>query len=159
MTILLCGVLLLLLLTPVAGKSTQSSLPICESLPEQGPDDTVSLFTAQETGRSGVVCVRVYNGMYEVIRYEGSALQLERRWFGLVWLPLTQMRLGDVFRGCKPGFLLGIERVVLPGTLSDSYLPSIYEPASSGTYRVHLRYRLPEQDIEQSVYSEEFIVP
>jgi hypothetical protein len=157
--ILLGGALLLSLLAPVAGKSTQPGLPVCESLPEQGPDNEVSLFAAREADRPGVVCVRVYNGMHDAIRYEGNALRLERRWFGLVWLPLTRIRLGDVFRGCKPVFLLGVERAVLPGKLSDSYLPSIYEPASSGTYRVRLRYRLPEQDIEQSVYSKEFTMP
>lgn len=137
----------------------QPTAPVCPSLPTHGPEQQFSVFVVPTKDRPGIVCVRVYNGMPDTIYYEGDSLRLERRWFRLLWLPPFQLSFRNRLSGCKPVYILGVDRVVRSGGQFDIYLPSVDEPTPPGTYRVRLQYRLPGQDKEQTVYSEEFAIP
>jgi hypothetical protein len=131
--------------------------PICPSLPTHGPDHQLSLFVAPTIDRPGIVCVRVYNGRPNGILYDLLSLRLERRWFGLVWSSVLHPK--DLFSECRGCGVKPVGRGVAGESFSDFFLPSLYEPVHSGTYRARFRYRVAEQKEEQTVYSENFTVP
>lgn len=144
-------------LSPDTMSAMLPMVPKCYSLPEQGPENTVAIAAKGLPRPPGMVCARVYNGTPKVSHYAPEALRLEGRWFRLVWLPYFGVR--DML-----SLILGIQSHVdfspIPsGTTRDFYLPSRHAPAVAGTYRVRLRYRVPSEEEEHTVYSEEFVLP
>lgn len=137
---------------------TLPMMPECYSLSEQGPKNTVAIVVKTISRPFGIVtCARVYNGTPKVCDYTSGALRLEGRWLGFVWLPYFGVR--DLL-----SLILGVPSFedfspLPPGTYRDFYLPSRRAPASAGTYRVRLRYRVPPEEDERTVYSEEFMLP
>jgi len=129
-------------------------MPICEPLPERGPDHIVSLLISQSTDRPGIVCVRMSNGTQKIITYV-EGIRLERRWLGLIWLPY--IRLSEVLSFGAPRHL-GLP-VLVSGGHRDFYRPSPYDPALPGTYRVRLRYQEGPEKKDRTVYSAEFSIP
>lgn len=120
---------------PHQTSSTLPERPVCDSLPEQGPDSGVSLRTSRIANRPGTVCIRVYNGTPEFWSYESEALQIERCWFGLVCL--SHLRLTDLLLVGRAVLKVDLESKLFPG-YRDFYRSSPYELPSPGTYGLGL---------------------
>lgn len=155
------GVVVLLVIQEVRQDHASGSLPkvpMCASLPEHGPDNTVALMVSHTTNHPGMVCVRVYNGAQKFIHStEREPLRLDCRWFGLLWFPYFQ--LGDVpFLGLRRA-VRGGEFVVPPGISRERYLRSPYDPVLPWMCRVRLRYQEIPEEKERTVYSAEFSIP
>lgn len=129
----------------------------CQSLPEHGLDDSISLQVSRIANHPGVVCVRIYNQTRKFIHAAGRAIRLECRWFGLFWVPYVHLRtaipllLGAYER--QMGFTLQ------PGTYRDRYLLSPYDSVLAGQCRVRLRYQVIPNEEEHTVYSAAFSLP
>ena len=138
---------------------TLSGMPACDSLlPKQGPDNVVSLRVSRIADNPGTVCIRVYNGTPEFWRYESEALQIERCWFGLVCFPPLRLRFPHLPLIGGPVLLVDSEYRLFPG-YRDFYRSLPDEPTSPGTYRARFRYFASYEEEEQTVYSEEFVLP
>jgi hypothetical protein len=137
---------------------TQFASPVCQALPARGPARFVSVLLSRTVDRPGIVCVRLYNGTEQVFYYEGNALRLQRRWLGFVWLlyiPLSSELLSP-----GPRSLSLRQPELMPGVADDTYLPTAYDPALAGRYRIRFCYRAaPESREQQCVYSKRFSLP
>jgi len=151
-TRILCMVAVVLFFSPITGGSRQDDLPVCSSLPEHGQENQVALAVAPVGDNPGVVCVRVDNGRPESIYYDWAALRLERRWVRLMWSSI--LRPKDLFPGRQASETQPVLRYIKEKSFRDFFLPSQYNPAPPGIYRVRFRYRLTEQGEEQTLYSE-----
>lgn len=143
-------------------ESRLQEVPACESLPERGPDNAISLLVSRAVDYPGVICVRLYNGTQRFVLYERGAIRLECRWIRLVWVPYFRLsdllaRILGLFWG---SYEFSVQPVLIPGGPRDSYLPSPYAPAPPGQYRVRFCYREePEQKEKQCIYSAPFSIP
>jgi len=154
----LCFLLVLQEIRQEPMTEAQLASPMCQALPARGPAHFVSILLSRTTDRPGIVCVRLYNGTEQVFYYEGSALRLQRRWLGFVWLPYIPLSSDLLSPGPRSFALMHPE--LMPGAAEDTYLPTVYDPAVGGRYRIRFCYRAaPESREQQCVYSKRFSLP
>lgn len=145
-------------LFPVPISGAQPETLACLLLPTQGPENQVTLFVTPAVDPPEVVCVWIYNGRHDEISYGPLPLQLERRWFGLLWSSLLHPTK-DLLSGCPGCMVQPIVRYIKGKSYSDFFLPSLYNHVPPGRYRVLFRYWLAKREEERIVYSEEFTMP
>jgi hypothetical protein len=160
LAIMLCGGILCFFLRPSAGHGESPSYPGCPSLPEQGLAGRVSVYAVPAQARSGLVCVRVINGLGKMLTYGLPVGRLQK------WEEGEKGKLGQ-FRdyqdvtvlpdGTAVGVILG--GLFFPaGEYRDGVLPLSGQPAPTGRYRVCFRYSVVEHGkrSEHEACSEEF---
>jgi hypothetical protein len=131
------------------------SYPGCPPLPVKGPADQVSVLVAKAQTQPGFVCVRVVNGLREVIA--GGAM------FGKLqqWEEGTWWRAGQ-FCHYKPDTGVAVLAVRLglpPRARKDEYLPLSRRPTPPGRYRACFRFSVFGQTVQEEECSEEFSLP
>lgn len=134
---------LFLLLLFIADKSRYPSPAGCPALPQWGPAGKVSLYVEKALDQPGIVCVRVINGLSDMIEIGPRN----------VWLEGENSPVGTMI--AYP------DRLLLMRTrgMFDYRLPQTRQPAPSGKYRVCFRSRtFPNQD-SHTAYSPEFSLP
>jgi hypothetical protein len=135
--------------------------PRCPPLPATGLVNQVSVHTAKELNRPGVVCVRVINRLSEGIGHRINFARLHR------WEEEGRGReagfrefkeVSTLPDGSVVGELLA-HAVLPPGGAYDEYVPR-FQSAPPGRYRVCVSYNFPSwQRQSQEVCSEEFTLP
>jgi hypothetical protein len=137
--------------------------PGCPRLPVEGVTNKISVYVVKAQVYSGLVCVRVINGLDEPIYsgvIPGRLQQWEKRW----WWREGQFRdfqdvstLPDGSVVFEPAALFSLPA----GAPRDGFLPLSGHPAPPGRYRVCFRYQIERQGArsEHEVCSEEFLLP
>lgn len=151
----------LCLLPSLGGSEPPLSLG-CPPLPELKSAGQVSVYAVPAQAKSGLVCVRVINGLSEMITHGLPVGQLQR-WEEAKGKPGRFRDYQDVYvlpDGTVVGVTLG--GLFFPaGEYRDGILPLSGQPAPAGRYRVCFRYwviRHGERS-EQEACSEEFALP
>lgn len=134
---------LFLLLLFIADQSRYPSPAGCPSLPQWGPVGKISLYVEKALDQPGIVCVRVINGLGDMIEIGPRNVWLEGK-NGPVGTPIAR-----------------VDRLVLmqTGAIFDYRLPHTRQPAPSGRYHVRFHSRtFPNRD-NYTTYSLEFSLP
>lgn len=149
--LLVVGGIWLLPFLPVAGNSEQAPPSSCQSLPQQGAANALSVYVTKVADVPGIVCVRAINGFNGEIPLPSSSLKLQK------WEEEQFHNLKDM---PAEGGMLGEVGVLLPaGESFDFHLPRFLTQAPPGRYRACLQFRPPGQNDFQDACSEEFSLP
>lgn len=151
--VIVWGLCLLLLLSPVGGRGEQTPPEGCPPLPEQGPADTVSIYVAKAIDVPEVMCARVINGFSSSIVGAVGYLRLQK------WEEGRFRDLDEILSGGAP-MIMTADRPAMPsGAVIEHRLPFYGQPAPPGRYRACFGYIPPGQDQQQQACSEEFSLP
>lgn len=156
LAVILGSIILCSLLLPGPGRGERSPFPSlqeylrCPSLPDTGSACTVSVYVAKALDKPGLVCVRMFNGLSEMISY-GLPLGRLQQWEEGTWWRKEKFRDFQDVSTLPDGsrVMVPLVRLFLPAEeRRDGNLPYSDLPAPPGRYRVCFDYSVARQGVK-----------